>query len=1260
MAKRSKKTRRDKVAEGVEPGVPVVEEEPIVEPQDTRSEKEKKEQAKKAQDRRLQLDLQSSYLSKRIRDALARVNTGRRSAGQVAFEVNQQLRGLVPLYQKSELVTDAMTDEEVDAQRLDLLVIPDGKSADEVVREGQNKLERALGKIRSAVDISPEDREIVNRERLPEKVGLIRRTRGIERGIGRLRSKWQSGGPGIPKNGAEAVAVLKPFIESSVDTLRIASDGDPAEAKQFLDQLLQEIFVTPTIREAYVLTREKLQVVHHLVVQNLSGDHARERGLIEDVLDEEDAWHERGRQKNKVADAAWNRVYKKAREEAQAAIKALDDARKAAHGAAGDATATGSETVVDPHPNTEEDVDVVETDVTTPRQKNSHMNHGVAEEAVVDQGPSTETETKRPSADLAEKTQRLKEWDILLRQFEAAQAFLLNPEFANDSEIADHDRARTVNDIVRRALLTAEQTGVHASDRDVLRGLTVSATDVQGKDWQKMLWEIGRTLGQLRSRSLHQLQITMEEEVAAGGAFDASRTSESKTVAGDHAVGETQEPVSEQTFAQYWEEMQTEDSAYAQELGIDGALNLWESVAGAVREDAEEELLPWDAETVAERIDQIGTKQLTDVWKGTDTFGVPKQTPEPLTQEPSIELEDTLEMPTVEELAEELLDIGSPEDSPEVLCENIKKAFESLFKKRYGEQTPDGTIVTRGEQAGFTGVPGVRIDYISNEKRGSKSNEDRVVVSADGLTFAVIDGMGGAGNGDVVADVLAAHVAAGEDADVYEAVVAAQRELFHMEKVGRINERSGACFATGEIKLNGEDVVLDTMHMGDVRIVVRRADGTLEFVSKDFSLVQEMVDAGMITEDAALYHNDRNIVSSAVTARCTPRRNDDLYGEQRYKIQKAANNLIARGMDPQQVQDAMQKAWLELTKDLEETDRIGRSTVLLREGDEIFALTDGYTDNFTTEEWLNILDDNNGDLGALDDAATLRVEVYNAGRVGSRVYRQMHGSFEDGLKTLPKDDDRGLIRFKIGNLADLKGYLRGKEVEPLGVTAVERQERDEDVVEAEVLPPGLIQNQQIDVLAPVIDGEYEGEEREQEMRQLPRPQADVFDLYEASRGGREAERLVALEAARRAAMDEEDEDEVEEENGGGGAAAAVLAAAAAAAAARAAGGGGGGAGAPPPGLRSRLLNAYRGSWGSLLADTALINWGGGLLKWGVNIPGRVMDVGDTVLEKVQGLFHGLSFSWLWGDTQKTFKDRGKLVMTAAEKDAHDASKKKAA
>ncbi|PIR47588.1 hypothetical protein COV06_02810 [Candidatus Uhrbacteria bacterium CG10_big_fil_rev_8_21_14_0_10_50_16] len=1249
MAKRTKMTRADKEALGAEPGDPSV---------DVLSDEKKKEQLERAQDQRLHTLLHAVRLHKRLGTLLEKIPVNKRSPGQVAHDVNAQLRELVPLFETSGIVTASMSQQDIDALRLSLLVIPEGKSSVDIVREGHQKLEKALNAIRSAAKIAPEDRDIVSANHLENKVGLLRRTRGIERGIGRLQTEWRARGPKAPKNAAEAAAVLKPFIESSAEVLTIASQGDPKEVKVFVDQLLAELQKVSSLREAYVLTREKLQGVHDLVLENLSGDHVREQQLLQGVLDEEEQWHQRAQHPGKEAKVAWDAAYKQAREEARAAI----DAHKSA-------------------PTTAEDT--VDVDAAVATETVDGDSAIVEDVPVMEEIPEEVKVETRPSADLAEKTRRLKEWDTLTRQFASAQMFLLNPEFATDADISQADRARTVNDIVRRALITSEHTGVSTADLDMLRGLLVKDTDVNGKTWQKQLHTIEKALQQLRGRSLNQLKVTVEEEQRTQEALDVARVSAPvEEVVEEPAALDAIEPVTEQTFAQYWEELQEEDSSYANALGMDGALNLWEETAGAVDAESTEEpldsdplehaentsdVLPWSDEDVTEEVDQIGAKQLENIWEGREVFGpVERPVSGPIRSEPKeeeVNMEDTLDVPPVEET----LYIGSPDDAPEVLSENVVQAFESLFKKRYGESAPDGVVVTRGERRGQMVVSGARLDYISNEKLSYKSDEDRVVISKDGCSFMVIDAMGGMGNGDIVADVLAAHVAAGEDEDLYQSIVAAQRELLNMQRDYKIDARSGACFASGELTLQGDDVVLETMHMGDVRLVVRGADGTVRFVSRDFSHVQDLVDNGIIEADRALYHPDRNKVTSAVSADCVPKKDGLIYDRETKRIIAAVQDLVDRGLKPETATALLEKAWEEMQKGLHMTDAIGRATIVLQEGDEVFALTDGYTDNFTTEELLDLLDTHDGDLQILDILTTARVEAYEKGNVGSSVYRQVHPTFEDGYKTLPKDDDRGLMRLKVRNLSDLKGYLKqmkrktgtpqpnGSPSDPNPQTELPvlyTGERDE---ETEILPPTSIHDRERDRFTDVIDVEEEdGLEKGREMRQLPPPPPDVFDLHEAARGGRDAERMVALDAARRAAMEEEEE---EEEAGEGLAAAAVLAAAAAARAR--AGDGGGGAGSPP-GLGRRALDAFSGSWGSLLADTALINWGGGLLKWGTNLPGRAMDVGDEILDRIQDFFHGLSFSWLPFSSKKTFKDRGKLAMTAKEKDDFDASKKKAA
>jgi PPM family protein phosphatase len=153
-------------------------------------------------------------------------------------------------------------------------------------------------------------------------------------------------------------------------------------------------------------------------------------------------------------------------------------------------------------------------------------------------------------------------------------------------------------------------------------------------------------------------------------------------------------------------------------------------------------------------------------------------------------------------------------------------------------------------------------------------NEDAFLASPP--VFVVADGMGGHAGGDVASRIVIEHfaelVGSAHDARAGAAAVAALLDAAQ----SRINQYaieqrlSGAekwyAGTTAVVALLVEDADAPKWllaNLGDSRIY-RFGDGTLEQVSVDHSVVQELVDAGTITRDDIPTHPERHVVTRAL------------------------------------------------------------------------------------------------------------------------------------------------------------------------------------------------------------------------------------------------------------------------------------------------------------------------------------------------------------------------------------------------------------
>ena len=154
--------------------------------------------------------------------------------------------------------------------------------------------------------------------------------------------------------------------------------------------------------------------------------------------------------------------------------------------------------------------------------------------------------------------------------------------------------------------------------------------------------------------------------------------------------------------------------------------------------------------------------------------------------------------------------------------------------------------------------------------RVRRLNEDALL--AHPPVFLVADGMGGHAAGDVASRVTVEEFAtlAGRDGVTHDDV-----QGCFVRAAGRVRAavgpgRSGGTTVTGVAvaALDGQPYWL-VFNVGDSR-VYRLADGGMEQVTVDHSVVQELIDAGRIRPQDAEGHPERHVITRAVGTGATP------------------------------------------------------------------------------------------------------------------------------------------------------------------------------------------------------------------------------------------------------------------------------------------------------------------------------------------------------------------------------------------------------
>src|SRR5436305_2845922 len=147
--------------------------------------------------------------------------------------------------------------------------------------------------------------------------------------------------------------------------------------------------------------------------------------------------------------------------------------------------------------------------------------------------------------------------------------------------------------------------------------------------------------------------------------------------------------------------------------------------------------------------------------------------------------------------------------------------------------------------------------------RQRPGNEDNMFARAP--LFVVADGMGGAQAGEVASQIAIDTFAHGlpetgsAEERLSECVREANRQIYELSRSE--NERAGMGTTLTAALL--DDAALAVAHVGDSRAYLFR-DGELTRLTRDHSLVGELVRQGKLTEEQAAEHPQRSIITRAL------------------------------------------------------------------------------------------------------------------------------------------------------------------------------------------------------------------------------------------------------------------------------------------------------------------------------------------------------------------------------------------------------------
>lgn len=159
--------------------------------------------------------------------------------------------------------------------------------------------------------------------------------------------------------------------------------------------------------------------------------------------------------------------------------------------------------------------------------------------------------------------------------------------------------------------------------------------------------------------------------------------------------------------------------------------------------------------------------------------------------------------------------------------------------------------------------PAFRGEGLTHAGRVRERNEDAILTDPEGVLWAVADGMGGYGHGDVAADIVIEHLAGLADDALAAPGLRMRIEDANRDILARAAEagirRMGAAVVAAMI----QNAIATIAWVGDCRAYLWRR-GTLRLLTRDHSLVQEMVDQGLLRDEDREIHPERHVVTRAV------------------------------------------------------------------------------------------------------------------------------------------------------------------------------------------------------------------------------------------------------------------------------------------------------------------------------------------------------------------------------------------------------------
>ena len=146
-----------------------------------------------------------------------------------------------------------------------------------------------------------------------------------------------------------------------------------------------------------------------------------------------------------------------------------------------------------------------------------------------------------------------------------------------------------------------------------------------------------------------------------------------------------------------------------------------------------------------------------------------------------------------------------------------------------------------------------------------EKNQDNFLINTEGdiSLFVVADGMGGHAAGDVASaiavEIIEKNLKSFTQESLEKAILKANTQILMEAETTKEYKGMGTTLAMCAVK--GSELFI--AHIGDSRVYIDKGDGDI-FVTKDHSVVQQMIDRGEITGSQAKAHKMKNVITRAL------------------------------------------------------------------------------------------------------------------------------------------------------------------------------------------------------------------------------------------------------------------------------------------------------------------------------------------------------------------------------------------------------------